>query len=138
MKYINDMIMSNISSQYDEELLKKEFHVLNSIFNNENLLLKKQKEYEEKYIHLSEKFEKEFKLLNRQHYYMMNALKNVKFKLDSDESKELMVEVEREVLKNIKNTFQTIINKKESMLYTYGYLQEIVQNNLYMKEELIS
>lgn len=138
MKNLKDIIVDDISSEYDEEILKKEFNILESILNDKDLLLKKQIEYKEKYVYLSENFTKEFKLLNKQHYMMVNALKDVKFKLDNSESKELLIASENEVLKNIKDTFQTIVNKKEKTLYTYKYLQEIVEKYIYMKEDLVS
>lgn len=138
MKNLKDIIIDDISSEYDEEILKKEFNILESILNDKDLLLKKQIEYKEKYVYLSENFTKEFKLLNKQHYMMVNALKDVKFKLDNSESKELLIASENEVLKNIKDTFQTIVNKKEKTLYTYKYLQEIVEKYIYMKEDLVS
>lgn len=137
MENLKDIIFSDISSEYNEEILKKEFNILESIFNDKDLLLKKQREYEEKYTYLTENFIKEFKILNEQHYMIMNAVKDVKFKIDDNESKELLISSENEVLKNIKNTFQTIVSKKEKTLHTYKYLQEIIEKYFYMKEELV-
>lgn len=138
MKKIKNLILAGTSCEYDKEVLEEEFNVLESIFNNRDLLLKKQREYREKYTNLSETFMNEFKILNEQHYRMMNALKETKFRVDNNKSKELLVTLEGEVLKSIKNTFQTIINKKEKTLHTYKLLEEVIENYFCTKEELVS
>ena len=142
MKNLKSLLLDNISIECNREILEKELDVLKSISNNKDLLLEKQREYNEKYVYLSESFAKEFKLLNEQHYAMRNALKDTKFKVDNevdnDELKELLISSEYEVLKNIKETFQTIVDKKEKTLHSYRLLKEIVKEYFYVKEELVS
>lgn len=137
MKNLKNFILDDVPCKYDEELLKQEFDVLKCNLNNKDLLLKKKEEYREKHLYLSENFTKEFKILNEQHYRMMKAIKSVKFNIDNDKSKELVITSENEVLKNIKNTFQTIINKKEKTLDTYKLLEEIASEYFYTKEDLV-
>lgn len=123
---------------YDENILKKEFNILKYAVNDSGCLLSKYNEYRENHTYLSERFLKEFKALNEQHYEMRVSLKSIKLDLDDEKTKDLLKTSEEEVLKSIKNTFQTIVDKKERILNTYKFLERITYQCIYKKEEFVS
>lgn len=90
------------------------------------------------YKHNEQLLKNESNVLNKYPHNIIVALKSEKFKVYNYESNKLLIKVEREVLKNIKSTFQTIINTKEPLLDRYEYLQEVIHNKIYKKDGLIS
>lgn len=129
-------LISDISlMDYDSDILNKEINTLDSILDNNNLLLKKQSEYRDIYLLLSEKFAKEFKALNEQHYKMRTALKSIRLDLNDEYTKRVVIDSEIEVLNNIKNIFQTILNTKQKTINTYILLDNLVENFLFGRKE---
>lgn len=129
-------LISDISLiDYDSDILNKEINALDSILDNNNLLLKKQSEYRDIYLLLSEKFAKEFKVLNEQHYKMRTALKSIRLDLNDEYTKRVVIDSEIEVLNNIKNIFQTILNTKQKTINTYRLLDNLVENFLFGRKE---
>lgn len=138
MNILDYCMLNSNDKKYDNELLQEELNIIKNISNDTNLLFLKKKEYENKQIELSKNFRSEFKYLNHQHYDIINDIKSIKYKINDEILKRIIITIEKDLLITIKNTFQSIIDKKEQTIYTYKILEDIVSKKYKMKEELFA
>lgn len=138
MNILDYCMLNNNDKKYDNKLLQKELNIIKNISNDTNLLFLKKKEYESKYIELTNKFRNEFKYLNKQHYDIISEIKSIKYNLHDEVLKKIIITIEKDFLISIKNTFQSIIDKKEETIYTYKILEDIVSKKYELKEEFFA
>lgn len=130
MEDLKDIIKSNCSDLYDIRILKNEIELLENHFDKNEFLLIKASEYKDKYRLLSNNFREEFKILNRRHAELVKSIKTTNLIVCDELERNVLMETEKNVLNNVKDTIQSIVDNKERVLRTYKLLSEVTFEKL--------
>lgn len=136
MQEIERLICDN-SGSYDTSILEKELYNIKKVLGDRYLLYKMLNKYKEEHSNISSEFNEEFKTLNMYNHMILNSVKSIKLDIPSEKTKDLLMESEREVLKNIKFTFQKLVREKEIKIRTYELLVKKIQEYIYKKDEWV-